>query len=281
MMTSAVILVNKPRGVTSNKVVNIVKYFTGAKKAGHLGTLDKLGEGLLPVTLNGATKLFEEYLNKDKEYITTFKFGEETPSFDLETEIIKREEVDITKEQLDSILKNFIGVINQIPPKYSAKNVNGTRAYTLVQENKDFELKPKKVEIYNIKLLEQIAKNTFKLKVHCSSGTYIRSLCRDIAESLSTCGVMYDINRTRCGVFDIKEAYSLSEIEKGRFNYITLDNLYNYNKLFITNEEKERVLEGVKIPRKEVDDNYRIYVNNDFFGIGYIINGQLRMKIKA
>ena len=280
-MTSGVILVNKPRGLTSNKVVNIVKYFVGAKKAGHLGTLDKLGEGLLPVTINGATKLFEEYLDKDKEYITTFKFGEETPSYDLETEITKREEVNITLEQLISILKEFIGTFEQLPPKYSAKNVNGTRAYTLVQENKDFELKPKKVTIYNIEVLKQVAPNTFKLKVHCSSGTYIRSLCRDMALRLSTCGVMYDITRTRCGVFDIKNAFSLKDIEDGNFGYVTLDTLYSYDKLYISKIEEDKVLEGVKISRKEEDGNYRVYVEDVFFGIGYIVNGQLRMKIKA
>ena len=280
-MTSGVILINKPRGLTSNKVVNIVKYFVGAKKAGHLGTLDKLGEGLLPVTINGATKLFEEYLNKDKEYITTFKFGEETPSFDLETEIIKREDVNVTKEKISSVLNEFIGIIDQMPPKYSAKNVNGTRAYTLIQENKDFELKPKRVEIYSIELLEQVEKNMFKLKVHCSSGTYIRSLCRDIAAKLSTCGVMYDIIRNRCGVFDISNSVSIQDVENGKFRYVSLEELYDYEKLYISKEEKERVLDGVKIPRIEAEKNYRVYDESGFFGIGYIVNGQLRMKIKA
>ena len=280
-MTSGVILINKPSGLTSNKVVNIVKYFVGAKKAGHLGTLDKLGTGLLPVTINGATKLFGDFLDKDKEYVATFKFGEETPSFDLETEISKREEVSITKEQVEKIIPKFIGEMAQMPPKYSAKNVNGARAYTLIQENKDFELKPKNICIYNLELLEEVEKNMFRFKIHCSSGTYIRSLCRDMASSLSTCGVMYDINRTKCGVFDIKDTFSLKDVEDGRFDYVSLDKLFDYDILRITNEEKERVLQGVKISRKEVDGNYKIFAQNEFFGIGYVTNGQLRMRIKA
>ncbi len=280
-MTSGVILINKPRGLTSNKVVNIVKYFVGAKKAGHLGTLDKLGEGLLPVTINGATKLFGDFLDKDKEYVATFKFGEETPSFDLETEITRRENVTISKQQIENILSDFVGEISQMPPKYSAKNVNGTRAYTLIQENKDFELKPKNIHIYNLELLEEVEKNMFRFKIHCSSGTYIRSLCRDMATKLSTCGVMYDITRTRCGVFDIENAVSLNEVEKGNFEYVSLDKLFDYPVLTISKGEKDRVLQGVKIARQEEERDYKVFVENEFFGIGYVVNGQLRMRIKA
>ncbi len=279
-MKSCVILVNKPRGLTSNKVVNIVKYFVDAKKAGHLGTLDKLGEGLLPVTINGATRLFEEFLSKDKEYITTFKFGEETPSFDLETEIMKRDDVDVSLQALQSVLPKFIGEFDQIPPKYSAKNINGKRAYTLVQQNEEFEIKPKRVTIYSIEILQKVEKNTYKLKVHCSSGTYIRSLCRDIAYELSTCGVMYDITRTKCGVFDIKDSFNLPDIEKGNFEVVSLDNMFNYPIIEVSSCEKDRILQGVKLSRKEQDGDYRVYSNNELFGIGYIKNQELRMKIK-
>ncbi len=280
-MTSGVILVNKPRGLTSNKVVNIVKYFVNAKKAGHLGTLDKLGEGLLPVTINGATKLFGEFLSKDKEYIATFKFGEETPSYDLETEIVKREDVDVSIEDIKSILTQFIGEFDQIPPKYSAKNINGERAYNLVQKNLDFEIKPKKIRIYNIEVLKQVDKNTFEFKIYCSSGTYIRSLCRDIAEKLSTCGVMYDITRTKCGNFELENAFSLKDIENGNFEYVSLEDIFDYPKLNISNFEKDKVLQGVKISRAENDGDYRIYAGNEFFGIGYVVEGRLRMKIKV
>lgn len=280
-MASGVILVNKPRGLTSNKVVNIVKYFVNAKKAGHLGTLDKLGEGLLPVTINGATKLFGDFLSKDKEYVTTFKFGEETPSYDLETEISNREDVDVSTNEVLSVIKDFIGEFDQIPPKYSAKNINGQRAYNLIQKNLDFEIKPKRIKIYSIELIEKIEKNTFKFKVHCSSGTYIRSLCRDIAARLSTCGVMYDITRTKCGNFKLENAFTLKDIENGNFEYVSLEEIFEYPKLNISLIEKEKVLQGVKISRVENDGEYKIYAENEFFGIGYIVCGLLRMRIKA
>jgi len=280
-MKSCVILVNKPRGLTSNKVVNIVKYYVDAKKAGHLGTLDKLGEGLLPVTINGATRLFEDFLSKDKEYITTFKFGEETPSFDLETEVSRKDDVIVTLEMLQSVLPQFIGEFDQIPPKYSAKNINGKRAYTLVQQNEEFEIKPKKVKIYSIEIVEQVEKNMFKLKVHCSSGTYIRSLCRDIACELSTCGVMYDITRTKCGVFQLDNAYNLPDIEAGKFEVVSLEDIFNYPIIEIDSREKEKVLQGVKLPRNEEEGDYKIYSNNELFGIGYVKNHELRMKIKV
>ena len=279
-MRSCVILVNKPRGLTSNKIVNIVKYFVGAQKAGHLGTLDKLGEGLLPVTINNATKLFADYLNKDKEYIATFKFGEESASYDLETEINKREEVDINEQDILKVIKKFIGTFDQMPPKYSAKNVNGVRAYTLIQKNREFELTPRTVTIHNIELLKKIDKNKYQFKIHCSSGTYIRSLCRDMAEQLSTCGVMYDITRTRCGEFLLKDSYTLKDIEDNNFNVISLESIFKFSKIKLQKEEIEKILQGVKLPTRLVDGDYLIYNEDDFFGVGYVESGLIRMKIK-
>lgn len=279
-MRSGVILVNKPRGLTSNKVVNIVKYFVGATKAGHLGTLDKLGEGLLPVTINGATKLFDKYLDKDKIYESTFKFGETSPSFDLETEVTKTDDCHITKNDIEKILPEFVGKFSQLPPKYSAKNINGKRAYSLVHENIDFDVKPKDVEIYSLKLIEEVEENKFKFKIHCSSGTYIRSLCRDMATRLSTYGVMYDITRTKCGNFSLENAFSLKDVEQGKYELIPLDSLFNYEKINLSVEEKNQVLQGIKLKRIEPDKNYLVYCENVFFGVGYIKNGELRMWIK-
>lgn len=121
MEINGIILVNKERGISSNKVVNKVKYLLQANKAGHLGTLDVLGEGLLPVTLGKGTKLFDLYLNKDKEYITTFKFGETSTTLDCEGEITDRNDVSVSKTDILNIIPNFIGKINQVPPIYSAK----------------------------------------------------------------------------------------------------------------------------------------------------------------
>lgn len=279
-MSSGVILVNKPRGLTSNKVVNIIKYHVGAKKTGHLGTLDKLGEGLLIVTVNNATKIFDEFLKKDKVYVSTFRFGEETPSYDLETEVSKREDVTVTKKQVASVIPSFIGEFDQLPPKHSAKNINGVRAYHLVQKNADFEVKPKRIKIFNIELLEDLGNNTFRFMIHCSSGTYIRSLCRDMAKALGTCGVMYDITRVKSGDFRLEDACSLQDIENGKAKLIPLENLFDLPKLVLDEEMTAKVLQGIKPERTEEDGEYKIYCNDNFFGIGYIKNGELRMRIK-
>ena len=206
MQECAILLLNKERGMSSNKAVNKVKFLLGASKAGHLGTLDVLGEGLLPVTLNKATKLFDYFLEKDKEYVTIFKFGQTSPTLDLEGELTEEDKtLDLSEEEVKKVLPKFIGRQNQLPPIYSAKKVNGQKAYSLAREGKDVDLKPKEIEIYDIRLLKKVDKNTFEFKVACSSGTFIRSLCRDIAKELSTCGVMQRIIRTRCGIFDLKD----------------------------------------------------------------------------
>ena len=220
MQENAILLVNKERGISSNKVVNKVKFLLNASKTGHLGTLDVLGEGVLPVTINKATKLFDYFLEKDKEYITVFKFGQTSPTLDLEGELTKEDEsLNLQEKDVKKVLSKFIGKQNQMPPQFSAKKINGKKAYQLAREGKEANLLAKEISIYNLELLEKTDKNTFKFKVLCSSGTYIRSLCRDIATELSTCGVMQSIIRTKCGEFQLKNSYSLKEIEKGNFQF--------------------------------------------------------------
>lgn len=215
MVINGIVLINKARGVSSNSVVGKVKRITGADKAGHFGTLDVLGEGLLPIALGKGTKLFDFFLNKDKVYETVYKFGETTATLDLEGEITQRNDVVVTLEDLENVCKSFVGKMAQMPPQYSAKKVNGKRAYELAREGKAVELKPKEIEIYSIKVLKELSENTFQLEIWCSSGTFIRSICRDIAAKLNTYGVMQSILRTKCGIFELKDAKTIEELEKG------------------------------------------------------------------
>lgn len=265
MLDNCIVLVNKERGMSSNKVVNTVKFALKAKKAGHLGTLDVLGEGLLPVTLGKATKLFDYFLNKDKVYRTIFKFGETTETLDLEGDIIHKDDKVITLEQVNNTIPFFIGKLNQMPPIFSAKKIKGRKAYELAREGKNVELKPKEIEVYNIKCLEQKDFNTFEFEIHCSSGTYIRSLCRDIAEKMSTCGVMYSIQRTRCGVFDIKNSFSLEQIKNNDFEVVQLDTLFNYEKLKLNEIQFKKLINGA-IAANDRDGIFRAYYNDDYLG---------------
>ena len=231
MEINGIILVNKESGFSSNQVVGKLKYLLKANKAGHLGTLDVLGRGLLPITLGRGTKLFDYFLNKDKVYQTIFEFGFATTTLDREGEITDKNNVEVSLEQLQNVCQKFIGKQDQLPPIYSAKKINGKKAYELARAGKSVDLKPKQIEIYDLKVLKQIEKNKFLLEVHCSSGTYIRSLCRDIASSLGTFGVMQDILRTKCGSFDIKESFTIEDIEQGKYKIIPLDTVFDYEKL--------------------------------------------------
>ena len=279
-MINGIILVNKPKGISSNTVVNIVKKCVGANKAGHLGTLDVAGHGLLPVTLGKSTKLFDYFLNKDKVYRATFKFGVESDTLDLEGEIIITDDKKISSEEICETLPKLIGKQNQMPPIYSAKKINGMKAYDLARAGKDVQLKPKLIEIYDLKLIKKVGDNEFLFEIHCSSGTYIRSLCRDMARLLSTCGLMSDIIRTRCGSFSLDESYTLEEIKCGKYDIISPDTIFNYEKIFLTFQEVTKILNGVNLKRSEPDGDYSIYDNNDFIGIGRIEKGFLRITLR-
>ena len=281
MVTNGIILVNKERGISSNKVVNKVKYLLKADKAGHLGTLDVLGEGLLPVTLGKGTKLFDYFLNKDKVYKTVFKFGLTTTTLDLEGEVTNQNDVEVNFEDINSILPQFIGKHAQLPPVYSAKKIRGKKAYQLAREGvEEIELKPKTIEIYSINLLRQIEHNTFEFELHCSSGTYVRSVCRDMAEKLSTYGVMLSIQRTRCGDFDIKNSYTLEDIERGNYKIISLDSIFDYPSINLKSEESEKLLNGVNIHFFK-DGIFKAYDDNlKFLGVVQVSNNKMSFNLR-
>ena len=219
---NAIINLNKPTGMSSFFAVKKVARLLGVKKAGHMGTLDPLGTGVLLVGVNKGTKLFDEYLKKIKTYIAVFHFGYETDTLDSEGSIIKSCEVDISRHQIEKILPSFLGKQNQMPPAFSAKKINGQKACDLARKGKAVELKPKEIEIYNIRLLREFSYNNFQFEITCSSGTYIRSICRDLAGALSTCGTMLSIIRTKCGGFSIDNSCTLHDIEQGKISYLEL-----------------------------------------------------------
>lgn len=282
MQINGIILVNKERGISSNKVVNKVKYLLGASKAGHLGTLDVLGEGLLPVTLGKGTKLFEYFLNKDKVYKTTFRFGETTETLDLEGPITQRNDIIVTIDDINKVIHKFIGKISQLPPLFSAKKVHGQTAYSLARQGKDVDLKPKEIEIYSIKCLKQIEKNTFEFEIHCSSGTYIRSICRDLAFELGTYGVMLNIIRTKCGIFSLNNAFTLKQIENKNYEVLPLDSIFlNYKQIVLNKNDTKKLLNGLQINYNERDGKYRCYDNEkNFLGLIEISNKKIKFEVR-
>lgn len=217
---NAIINLNKPTGMSSFFAVKKVARLLGVKKAGHMGTLDPYGTGVLLIGVNKGTKMFDEYLKKRKTYVAVFHFGYETDSLDSEGQIINKDDKIITLEDVNLIIKCFIGKQEQMPPKFSAKKIGGKKACDIIRGGGDVELKPSLIEIYNLKVLRDMGNNNFQFEIECSAGTYIRSLCRDIAYKLSTYGTMLSIIRTKCGVLCIKNSCTLKDIENGNVSYL-------------------------------------------------------------
>ncbi len=280
MKINGIVLINKERGKSSNSVVNAVKHILKADKAGHFGTLDVLGEGLLPVALGKATKLFDYFLNKDKTYLTTFIFGKTTDTLDLEGEIIEFSDKKISSEDIEKVLPQLVGKINQMPPIYSAKKINGKKAYQLARKGEAVALKPKAVEIYSIKLLHCKGNNTFDFEISCSSGTYIRSICRDMATSLGTYGVMSSIQRTRCGIFNLSDSVTLEGLNSGKVNIIKMEDVIDLPSLSLSEIEAAKVLNGLKISTIKEDGNYKCFTDNKFLGLVETEKGQLKLSLR-
>ena len=214
-----VLYIDKPLHWTSfdvvNKTRNILRHSLGVKKikVGHAGTLDPLATGVMILCTGKATKTIDSYLHKDKEYIATIKLGATTPSYDAETDENATFPTDhITRELVEETLKNFIGDIDQVPPLYSAIRIDGTRAYELARKDKDVAIKPRKVRIDAIELLD-FALPYIKIRVACSKGTYIRSLANDIGAALQSGGYVSSLQRTKVGDVTIEDCISIESFQ--------------------------------------------------------------------
>ena len=283
-----IIVINKPIRCTSYNIVYRVKKIF-KEKVGHTGTLDPLATGVLPILIGKGTKLSNYLMEHDKEYIATLKLGKKTDTLDAEGEVIEEREVDdniFNKDKIDEVLNKFIGKIEQIPPLYSAIKVNGKKLYEYARNGQNVEVKPRQVEIYKINLLNiDKEQKEIKFKVNCSKGTYIRTLCLDIAEKLGSIGYMSSLQRTRVGRFKIEDAITIDELEKNEQNNEFLNkNLISIEDIFIDKEvinldDTKSFLNGVKIKIKKEDGIYRIYNNNNFMGTGIIENNLLKRDL--
>lgn len=286
-----IIIINKPQNCTSHDIVYKVKKIVN-EKVGHTGTLDPMATGVLPLLIGKGTLCSKYLINHDKIYEVKLKLGIKTTTADTEGDIIEEKNVpkDIfKKENIEKILKSFLGKGQQIPPIYSAIKVNGKKLYEYARKGQEVNVEPRNIEIYNIELLKINEKeNTIEFKVKCSKGTYIRSLCEDIAVKLRTVGHMYGLNRIQVGQFNIKNAITIEELEKefkiSRKNIensiIKIEDIFQENRLISLNDRKlELFLNGVKITQNYEDGIYRIYNNKKFVGIGIIRDNLLKRDI--
>ena len=216
-----VIVVDKPSEWTSHDVVNKMRRWAGTRKVGHLGTLDPAATGVLPLVIGRATRLAQFYTKNDKMYEGVVQFGYSTDSYDGDGQPTSPEQdVTITAEQLEPLLARFRGKLSQLPPAVSAKKIGGRPAYELARKNLPVELKPVDIEVYALDLLS-VEGNQARIRVHCSSGTYIRSIAHDLGQALGCGAFLKSLRRTMSGDFKIEDARTLQEIEQlsaaGRF----------------------------------------------------------------
>lgn len=281
-----IILVNKEKDYTSHDVVSIVKKITESK-VGHTGTLDPNATGVLPLLIGNATKISKYLINHDKEYEAAIQLGKKTTTADIEGEVIEEKEVpEKIYIECENILKSFIGKQKQTPPAYSAIKVNGKKLYSYAREGKKIEIEPRNIEIYNIELMNiNKEEKQISFRVSCSKGTYIRSLCEDIADKLGTVGYMKDLKRTKVGDFEIKEAITIDELkekfEKNDFSdVITIENIFkDLPKIELNENNIKQYLNGVKITEKNQDGIYRIFYKNEFNGIGIVKDNKLKRDL--
>lgn len=277
-MISGIINVLKPAGMTSNAVLSKIKKKLSPKKIGHLGTLDPSAVGVLPVCINRATKLFDLYLKKDKTYKAVFVFGKTTNTLDSDGKVTDFDNKIIGREQIQSVLPQFVGKMDQVAPQFSAKNINGKRAYDLARQNIEFEIKPKQIEIYDIKLIEELRQNTFLFEIVCSSGTYIRSIVRDIATKLGTFGYMAGLIRTKSGNFSIENSIEIDEIDEN--SIIPMEKvLQDRKKILVKDEFYDKIINGCKVNVLIQDaEDVIVYCKQQLLGIGNVKNGILSMQ---
>ncbi len=278
--------VDKPSGILSSAVVNKLKWLTGVP-CGHMGTLDPLASGVLPVGVGNATRLFDYFLDKEKEYIAEFTFGVDSDTLDSTGTLVRGGQVPNERE-IAAVLPDFLGWIEQIPPKYSAKNVGGKRGYELARAGVEFELPAKKVRIDDMELLgkSEDKENTFRVKIRCGGGTYIRSLARDIAAALDTKAVMSSLLRTQSGCFLLPEALPFSVLEEDpsvealEELIIPTERVLPFDDLLLTDRQAEKLYHGQRVGVDYADGLYKIYQDGSFYGVAEVAQGLAKAKIK-
>lgn len=288
---NGILIINKEKGCTSHDIVYKVKKIFN-EKVGHTGTLDPLAEGVLPILIGKGTLCSKYLINHDKKYIVNLALGQKTETADLEGKIIEEKNIpdkSLTQSKIEKVLKSFIGKQQQMPPIYSAIKVNGKKLYEYARKGQNVEIKPREIEIYDIKLMNIDAqKKQIQFEVFCGKGTYIRSLCEDIAEKLETVGYMENLKRIQVGDFKIEESSKIQELEENKEDtkyleskIISVEEIFkNKEKIKLDDRKMQLFLNGVKITQNQENDIYRIYDKNEkFIGIGIIQDKLLKRDI--
>ena len=278
--------VYKPKGITSHDVIAAIRRVTKIKQIGHTGTLDPFAEGVLPVCIGKATRLIE-YLSDDKAYIGTIQFGSATTTYDIEGEVVNTSDKKVSIEDIENALNNYKGDIEQIPPIYSAIKVKGKKLYDYARSGQKVELQPRKVHISELKIMEfDQNKNTLKLHIACSKGTYIRSIANDLGIQLGNFGHLIKLVRIKAGNFDINNAVPLNDlntienIEKHIINPI--EYLY-FDRYELSNDEFKNVINGMSIRFDSCNKSFKsntivLTYNSNLTAIGKLSEDKIKCE---
>lgn len=277
-----IIVVNKPKGITSFDVIRKLKKILKTKKIGHTGTLDPLATGVMLMCVGKATKLASDLEAKDKVYIADFDIGYATDTYDIEGKKIAENTIEVSKENLEQSIKKFIGNIKQVPPMYSAIKIDGNKLYHLARKGIEVERPERDVTIEYINLLD-FKDNKAKIETKVSKGCYIRSLIYDIGQDLGTYATMTALQRKQVGDYSLETSYTLEQIEEmvlnNDFKFLkTIEEIFSYDKYSLQTEKELTLYKNgntVKIKENLENKKYRIYFQNEFIGLANVENNNL------
>lgn len=281
---NGVLIIDKPMGFTSHDIVNILRKKLGIKKVGHTGTLDPNATGVLPILVGDATKISKYLIEHDKTYVVEMELGKATDTQDSEGKILESRDVKkYNTEEIEKALNSFLGKQIQIPPIYSAIKINGKKAYEYARNGQEIEMPEREVEIYDINFL-WYENDSIKFQVKCSKGTYIRTLCQDIAKRLNTIAYMKNLKRTEIDLFKIEKSITIDDIRNKEKNIqeklIPIEEIFKKNpKINLDAEKLNQFLNGVKLTKKLEDGIYRIYNQEKFIGLGVVKNNFLKRDV--
>ena len=280
-ISSGFINLNKPTGISSAAAVSAVKRVTGLP-CGHMGTLDPLASGVLPVAFGNASRLFNYLLDKEKIYRAVFSFGVDTDTLDSTGTFLRSGMPVPSEEEINNSLSEFVGEILQIPPSYSAKSVGGVRAYHLARQGKEVALAPKNVVVHSLELIGRLSDSDFIFCIRCGGGTYIRSLARDIAASCGTCAIMTSLVREKSGVFDLTTAVEPGVLTKENWREFAIppENVFSMPLAEYFGADAKKLRNGIQIPGDLADGEYKLYLDGALYGIASAEGGRLRAKVK-
>lgn len=276
-MKTGFININKPSGEFSSAMVNRVKRLVHTP-CGHMGTLDPMASGVLPIGIGHATRLFDLFLQKKKNYRAQFLFGYTSDTLDTCGELTKIGFVPERKD-IEEVIPSLVGEVMQIPPKYSAKSVNGKRGYDMARRGEDFTLPPKKVSIERITLLSSDGDGKFSFEIECGGGTYIRSIARDMGEKLGSSAVMSALTRTKSGAFCIESSISPEILTKDNIEdyIIPTEDILPYP---VLNCDNTHLFNGLRVKSSEKDGIYKAYSDEGFYGLAEVKDGSAKIITK-